>query len=293
MPGIGILIPVYNNLDYTKKCLANICGNLQESDINKNFHTIVIDDGSTDGTSAWARNHYPTVTVLEGDGNLWWSGGINRGAEYAIEKLGCSYILLWNNDIEIAPEYFKTIMQLTEEYNEDTILGSKIYANNEQTIIWSMGGWFNPATGSFGMRNYMISENGKYNIPIEADWLTGMGTLIPANIIKQIGYWDEKNFPQYHGDTEFTYRAHSKGFRVIVDPRLVICNDVIHTGLVHDGSFKKLIRLLNDKRSLYNVKVNLKFYRLYAKSPLAYSRIVKIPLIKLTPSTFSILWSGT
>ena len=276
---VGILIPVFNKLEYTKKCLSNITGNLQLSHLNERFCIILVDDGSTDGTSDWVRKNYSGVTLLEGDGNLWWSGGINMGARYALEKLDCSHVLLWNNDIKIEDNYFMTVMDLIEHYDENTILGSKIYADNQRTIIWSMGGWFNPHTGSFGMKNYMVRDNEKYNTPVEADWLAGMGTIVPAGVIRKIGYWDEKNFPQYHGDTEFTYRAYLNGFRNIIDPKLLIWNDISNTGLSHKGSFKKLIQLLQDKRSLYNFRINMKFHQLYAKSPFAYFRILAMYFI--------------
>ncbi len=272
---IGILIPVFNNLGYTKKCLANLFEILQKIDRDKQFGIILIDDGSKDGTSDWVRNNFPEVIVLEGDGNLWWSGGINLGARYAVEQLGYEYVLLWNNDIQINENYFNKICSVISKYDNKTIIGSKIYADKQNTIIWSMGGIFNPYTGYCGMKAFMVGENETYSHPAEVDWITGMGTLVPSTVIKEIGYWNNKDYPQYHGDTEFTYRAKTLGFKNVIDPELVIWNDITNTGLSHQGNFKTLLRLLSDKRSLYNVKVNLKFYKKYAKSVFAYQFLVR------------------
>ena len=84
---IAILIPVFNNLEYTKKCLQNLEEKLGENNIAKHFPIIVIDDGSSDETADWIKKNYPEVELLFGNGNLWWSGGINKGAKHAIEKL--------------------------------------------------------------------------------------------------------------------------------------------------------------------------------------------------------------
>jgi GT2 family glycosyltransferase len=273
---IAILIPVFNNLPYTQTCLQNITGILDKDETRHVFEVIVIDDGSTDGTKDWVTRNYKHIHLLEGYASLWWSGGINMGAKYAIEKVKADYVLLWNNDIEIRDDYFSVLLKVCTEYDDSVLIGSKVYANMEKKIVWTMGGVFNPITGYTGMKAYMANDAEDYQVPSEADWLTGMGTLVPARVIRETGYWDAVNFPQYHGDTEYTYRAKLHGFRNVVDPRLVIWNDIENTGLNHGGSFSKLVRMTKDKRSLYNLKVNVKFHSLYAKSPFAYMYLMKI-----------------
>jgi GT2 family glycosyltransferase len=274
MTKIAILIPVFNNLDYTKNCLSNLLEILDKKESDNQYFIIVIDDGSKDGTSEWIRINCPQVVILNGDGNLWWSGGINLGAQHAINVLKCEYVLLWNNDIHIEKDYFEKVNSIILRYNTRTIVGSKIYADGNKLLVWSMGGYFSPRRGTFGMYEYMKPNRTELEIPKEVDWLTGMGTLVPSLVIKEIGYWDALNFPQYHGDTEFTYRAKIKGFKIIVDPRLAIWNDVANTGLSHKGQFRHLLNLFTDKRSLYNVRVNLRFLKLYSKGIRAYTPII-------------------
>jgi GT2 family glycosyltransferase len=276
MNKIGIIIPVFNKIDFTKKCLHNLNEVFStDKETGLCYEIIVVDDASTDGTGTWIKANYSNVHVLNGDGNLWWSGGINMGAEFAIEKLNCNYLLLWNNDIQVEADYFKTILHLIDKYDTNTIIGSKIFADNNKKIVWSMGGSFDPIRGHNLMNGFMVTDHDQLKIPTEADWLTGMGTLVPAQVVKKIGYWDQINFPQYYGDAEFTYRAKTKGFKNIVIPELIIWNDITNTGLKHGGNLKTIFKMLTDKRSLYNFKVNLKFYNLYAKSPLAYIMFTK------------------
>jgi GT2 family glycosyltransferase len=97
-----------------------------------------------------------------------------------------------------------------------------------------------------------------------------MGTIIPKEIVKKIGYWDSVNFPQYHGDSDFTYRAKKNGYHIIVDPSLKIFNSVKNSGIEHNGSIKQLARLITDIRSKSNLKRNFRFYRLHAESIRAY-----------------------
>lgn len=272
---LAILLPVFNHIENTKACLENLkSGTSIESEFN--FRIILIDDGSIDGTSDYVESFYPDIDILKGDGDLWWSGAVNLGARYAINELKVDYIILWNNDIRAEKDYFSKLIKVLSQVDHETIIGSKILVLENPDTMWSMGGYFHPTTGKYGMYGYYEKELEKYKKSIIVDWLTGMGTIIPRKVIETIGYWDNKNFPQYHGDSDFTYRAKLNGFKITVNPSLIIFNSVKSSGIEHEGSFKMLWKLMTDIRSKNNFKKNLKFLQLYAKSYKAYIPLVLI-----------------
>ncbi len=271
MKKIAILIPVHNKLSYTKKCIEMLDGLISGKDFkNIELFTVVIDDGSIDGTGEWLRKNAPEVICLEGDGNLWWSGGINVGARYVYGNQLADYLLLWNNDIQPADDYFYQLDSIVPQVSDNTIIGSKIYCLNPPNMVWSFGGIFNPRNG----RRYMIGHNkpdgAEYQKQNSVDWLPGMGTLIPVEAIQKVGLWDEKEFPQYHGDSDYTYRAKISGYELIVHPQLKIWNDNSNSELLHRGKLDQLFLMLSDKRSNLNLGKNLLFYKRYSSSFLAY-----------------------
>lgn len=67
---IHIIIPVHNRLNFTIDCLNS----LKKQDIYNQFNLIVVDDGSTDGTSEYLKKNFPEVKILNGDGSLYWGG---------------------------------------------------------------------------------------------------------------------------------------------------------------------------------------------------------------------------
>jgi GT2 family glycosyltransferase len=269
---ISLLLPVFNHLEYTKAAIRTLDNALR--DFKNQITIIIIDDGSSDGTSEWVKTNYKDVVVLSGDGNLWWSGAINSGAEFAINSLNTDYLVLWNNDIKFQDDYFEKLIEIINKSDSKTIIGSKILIDRSNGLVWSMGGYFNPKNGKYFMHGYFKKDCDDYRSIKQVDWLTGMGTIVPKNVVEKIGYWDRKNFPQYHGDSDFTYRAMKNGFKVIVHPELVLINDVKNSGIEHKGSFKRLLQLMTDLRSKSNIHKSFKFYSIHASSPLAYSPLV-------------------
>ena len=78
---VFVVIPVHNRLEFTRACLAS----LREQSY-RDFTIVVVDDGSTDGTYATLAEEFPEVTLLWGDGDLWWTGAMNRALEWALPQ---------------------------------------------------------------------------------------------------------------------------------------------------------------------------------------------------------------
>jgi GT2 family glycosyltransferase len=270
MVSIAIVFPVFNGLDYTKSCLNSLFNEHRIEEREAKIHVVIVDDGSTDGSFDWIKRNYPLVKLMKGTGNLWWSGGINKAVRYAIDELKCEYVLWWNNDITANHDYFDNLINLLMTLDDRTIIGSKIYLAQNKNVIWSMGGLFDIKTGFKSMIGSGFPDSIQYEEITPCDWLPGMGTLTPVSVYGKIGWLDELNFPQYHGDSDFTLRAKKQGYTVMVHPALKIYNDTRHSGLKHDESSKRLLQSLFSIKSNYNIKKDFLFYKKHVISIKAY-----------------------
>ena len=79
---VEIVTPVHNRKEITLQCLKSLSKINQEG---LDVHIIVVDDGSTDGTSEAIESRYPEVEVIKGDGNLWYTEGTNVGVRAALK----------------------------------------------------------------------------------------------------------------------------------------------------------------------------------------------------------------
>ena len=112
-----IIIPVHNRKALTLACLENlkINSNLQK------YQVIVVDDGSSDRTSEEVVANYPEVIILKGDGNLWWTGAIKKGMEYAYEH-GAEYLIWLNDDCLVESHTFDDLVSFCR-IHVDSVIG--------------------------------------------------------------------------------------------------------------------------------------------------------------------------
>jgi GT2 family glycosyltransferase len=276
---VSILIPVYNRLEITKIGLESIYSALNE--YNKtgrgsvNFEIVVIDDGSTDGTSDWIAQNYPNIHIKEGDGNLWWSGSINKGAKFSIDVLKSDYLLLWNDDTICDINYFIVLNKILQNDKlNNSIIVSKVLWQHNPSVLFNFGCMYNQASGKIIVNGFNKKDDENYNQINKIDCSGGMGTLIPKEIIQKVNYFDSENFPQYFGDIDFFLRAKNNGFSTFAIPDLIIYNDIDTTGKKKIRKFKDIKDVLFSNQSNLNLRQNFIFNKTHSNTFLSWIRLV-------------------
>lgn len=221
---IYVVIPVHNRKTYTRDCL--LCLRQQTY---RDFQTIVIDDGSTDGTTELLANEFPEVTVLRGDGNLWWTRAINKGVQYALKKssnVPGDAVLTLNDDLVIKPTYISTLYA-DYQANKPCLMGSVVVDINNPTYLEYAGTRCNYLTAKVLPNARLFKDYQQLRAAhqtIQSDDLSGRGTLIPLSVFKQVGLYDERNFPHYMADIELSVRARRAGYTLYVSTGAVVHN---------------------------------------------------------------------
>lgn len=245
---IFVVTPVFNRKNFTKNFLAAL-----EKQTFKNFKIVIVDDGSTDGTSEMIEHEFPDTILLKQAGDLWWAEATNVGIRYALEH-GASHCMTLNDDTIPAPDYMEK-MALWSDRENDALLGALAIDIQSNKIVY--GGerrsWF---TGkSIWIKDLLPDEN-KSGIH-EVTHFSGRGLLIPSIVFETIGLFDSKNFPQTIADFDFTHRARNNGFKIYInyDAKIKTFKDESATLRIYNNkSIKNYIRHLTNLRGGGNLK---------------------------------------
>ena len=253
-PRVAVVTPVHNRVAHTLRYLESFQGVAYDD-----VELIIVDDGSTDDTAAAVSARFPSVTLLHGDGSLWWSGGTNLGVRHALE-FGAAYVLTLNNDVTVAPDFLERLVATARERGRALVGASVRYAHDSERV-WYCGARFDHESGDITL---VAGDASSFSGVRSVEMMTGMGMLIPASALREIGLFDEAVFPQYFADSDLSLRARAAGYDLVVDPAAVIFADVGASWT--SEQFQRLPPrfardVLFSVRSQYDVRTRYRFYR--------------------------------
>ncbi len=202
---VHIIIPVHNRKHLTLNCLKN----LQKHGELNHYYIIVVDDGSTDGMAEAIRVQFSSVKILQGDGNLWWTGAISLGMEYAY-KQGAEYFIWLNDDCQFSDRTLTDLIDFTSTH-QDSIIGCQGIEMGTSNQI-AFGGKVKTWKGY-----RFIQPLSQMVTP--CDVLSGNIVCLPRNVVQKIGYPNPKVAPHYGGDSLYLILAQKAGFSIYVDNR--------------------------------------------------------------------------
>lgn len=202
---IYIVIPVFNRKHFTQACLDSL-----RKQTYKDFKVVVVDDGSSDGTGEMLAHDYPEVITIKGDGNLWWTAATNLGIKKAQEDKA-DYVLTLNNDT-LAPENYLEKMYFWAQQKPNALLGSLGIDSDTGKAVYGGENLDWRTNKYYHLLNTLKPEQ---QVGLHAvTHYPGRGLLIPIHVFDTVGLFDEKVFPHYFADYDFTYAAYAKGFEL-------------------------------------------------------------------------------
>lgn len=196
------LTTCHNRKQLTLNCLRSL--DKQELPPQCKLEICLVDDGCSDGTGNAVKTEFPDATVLKGDGNLFWAGGMRFGWYNYVCHQNWDWLLVFNDDIELYPKALLNmlstakILEEKEECYKYAIAGAFLDPITKET---SYGGvikdcWWYPVKTS------KITPNGIYQ---ECDSLNMNCALISSNAINSIGFLSS-DFTHKRADYDFGFR---------------------------------------------------------------------------------------
>lgn len=228
-----ILLPVHNRKDISIKFVKMLLNQTY-----KNYHLVLIDDGSSDGTVEYIKEYVTDLTIINGDGNLWWGGALHQGYLWAKNKINNSLdaILIINDDVLIETDFLATGLKILRENSFKTLVIAENFKEEFQDTLIDSGVYINWKSLDFNLK----VESGKANC------CSTRGLFLKFDDFLSIGGFFPKALPHYLSDYEFSHRAYKKGFKIITNPslKLFTSNNTTGNHFIAKSTFKNYVKNL-------------------------------------------------
>ena len=210
-PKVIVIILSWNRLNDTLECLESV----KKIDY-QNFDTIVVDNGSTDGSVEVVGKRYSDIILIRNERNLGFAVGNNIGIEKAME-MGGDYVFLLNNDATIDAACLHELVETSESDSRIGAVGPKILLYQDSTRVWYAGGEILFREAISVSRGLFKKDCPSYNTMREVSFITGCAMLVKRSVIEKVGQFDPE-YISYMEDTDWCWRIRQKGFKLLYVP---------------------------------------------------------------------------
>ena len=217
LPSVSIIIPAYNQVDFTHKCLLQLRKTLPTG---FDGEILLINDASTDNTAevvAELAREWKVIKLVNQVGNQGFISNCNLAANMAYGD----YLIFLNNDTLPQAGWLQALLDIFQNFADVGAVGGKlIYPDNtlQETggIIFSDGsGW------NFG-RNDPSQNYPLYNCVREVDYCSGALLATPRYLFLELGGFDTRYSPAYYEDVDYCFKVRSHHKKVYVQPKSVV-----------------------------------------------------------------------
>ena len=248
MKKIAVVILNWNGAKLLEQFLPSVMAYSDEAKV------YVADNASTDDSIAVIKEQFPSITIIQNDGNYGFATGYNV-ALYQVEE---EYYALVNSDIEVTENWLAPIVSIFDSEPNIGIIQPKIldYKNKECFEYAGAAGGFIDKYGYPYCRGRIFDtiekDNGQYNDELEIFWASGACFFIRKDAFRKLNGFDD-DFFAHQEEIDLCWRAYNLGYKA----KYTSASVVYHVGgaTLNESNPKKTF--LNFKNSLLMLTKNL------------------------------------
>jgi GT2 family glycosyltransferase len=259
---IAVVILNWNGAKLLEQFLPSVVAYSDEAKI------YVADNASTDNSIEVIRQQFPSVMIIQNDGNH----GFAKGYNLALEQVEEEYYALVNSDIEVTKGWLAPILSIFDTETTIGIIQPKIldYKNRQYFEYAGAAGGFIDQFGYPYCRGRIFEslekDDGQYDDELEIFWASGACFFIRKEIYRKLNGFDG-DFFAHQEEVDLCWRAFNLGYKA----KYTFKSVVYHVGgaTLNESNPKKTF--LNFRNSLVMLAKNLPENKLV---PILFARLV-------------------
>lgn len=260
---LAIIILNWNGKEFLDQFLPGVIANSPSAEV------AVADNGSTDDSLEYLKEHYPSIRVIDLKENYGFAGGYNK----ALAQLDSEFFLLLNSDIQVTEGWLDPMLEMIRSSDKIAAVQPKILSYNNKRVFEHAGaaGGFIDKDGYPFCRGRIFDvfeeDQGQYDDEHEIFWATGACLLIRSSAFEESGGFNDRFFAHME-EIDLCWRLKNAGYKIMYTPN----SAVYHVGggaLPYDNPRKTF---LNFRNSLFMITRN------YHDSPLLFMILKRLIL---------------
>ncbi|WP_294186201.1 glycosyltransferase family 2 protein [uncultured Clostridium sp.] len=257
MSRIDLIVLNYNDYKTTSKFLEKI------KDYKTIDHIVVVDNNSSDDSyELLLKYKSDKIHVIKSEKNGGYSYGNNYGIKYAMKEFNTEYIIISNPDVFFEEKVVDDMIKMYDKEERVAIVAPTMLINGElKWTSWRLPKFKDDLISLSDMLKRWLGDktlypkeyfNGEYSF---VDVLPGSLFMIPANVMKKIGFFDEDVF-LYCEEKMMSKRLLDRGYKNIILNNITYDHQhSVSIGKNINNSIK-IYKLMADSTYIYNVKYN-------------------------------------
>ena len=215
----SVVIPNWNGLRFLPTYL-----NALRNQTYCDFETLVVDNGSTDGSRERIAKEFPEVRIVALETNRGFAPAVNAGIRAARGDV----VVLLNNDTEADSHWLEEIARALETNPNAGMVACKLKLFDKRDYIHSAGDFYR-VDGIPGNRGVWEQDRGQYDDARGIFGGCGGAVAYRTTMLAEIGAFDEA-LGSYCEDVDLNWRARLAGYSIVYAPRAIVYHMVSATG---------------------------------------------------------------
>lgn len=210
----AVITANWNGKGLLKECL----GSLRKQSY-RNFVTIVVDNGSTDGSAEYVMKNFPEVRVISLRKNKGFTGGNNAGFVEAMKDKGIKYLVTLNNDAVAERDWLKNLISAAKSDKNAASCSSKVlYLFNKDKIDTAGIAIYQDG---HGQSRGGLENASKYVKKEEIFGASAVAALWKREALEKVGLFDSMFF-MYQEEIDLAWRLRYAGYKSIFVPNAIV-----------------------------------------------------------------------
>lgn len=211
MPEISVIILNWNGKQFLEDCLRAM-----RRQTLRDFETIVVDNGSTDGSVEYIRTHFSEMTLVALPENLGFTGGNIAGYAQASGNL----VVLLNNDTEAHPSWLEEIHTASQAYPHAGSFASKMMYFDERGRVENCGFDLGLMGATVDLGRDEL-DGPEWTQTRKVFGACGGAVAYRRRMLEEIGFLDPE-FGMIYEDADLSFRAQLRGYECVYVPGAIV-----------------------------------------------------------------------